>query len=311
MHVRTDLETWLLQGDPSVCFFYHRDLIGAPDDLCSSFQKRIPAEGWGKRLLARQDTDGLWGGGLYSPKWISTTYTLLLLRRLGIPRSNRRAGRAAAILLDRGLYGDGGINFSASMKHSETCITGLVLSLVSYFLPGDGRAENLVAFLLEQQMADGGWNCRSFKGDSHSSFHTTINVLEGLGERNKLHPGGDLKDAQKAAVEFLLVHRLFQSHRTGKTVDRRMTMLSFPPRWRYDILRFFDYCSDAAVPYDSRMDDAVSIIVNKRRRDGTWPVQCRHPGRTYFELEATGRPSRINTVRALRMLKWLEEQEVP
>lgn len=80
-------------------------------------------------------------------------------------------------------------------------------------------------------------------------------------------------------------------------------MLSYPSRWRYDILRSLCHFQAAGVPYDPRMEDALDLLAKKRRSDGTWPVQARHPGQTHFEMEKTGGPSRWNTLRALRVLK--------
>jgi hypothetical protein len=164
----------------------------------------------------------------------------------------------------------------------------------------------LVEHLLGQQMADGGWNCQSYQGATHSSFHTTISVLEGLREYEKHQPDPRLTDSQDRAVEFLLIHRLFRSHRTGEVVDPRMTRFSFPPRWRYDVMRALDYCQERHLPPDPRMVDAIELIKKKRRPDGTWLLQNNHPGRVFFELEKVGQPSRWNTLRAWRILQWAE-----
>ena len=86
-----------------------------------------------------------------------------------------------------------------------------------------------------------------------------------------------------------------------------MTRLSFPPRWRYDILRALDFFREVEQAYDSRMDDALEILRNKQTADGMWPLQNRHPGKTYFEMEAPGQPSRWNTLRALRVLRFYDE----
>jgi hypothetical protein len=153
-------------------------------------------------------------------------------------------------------------------------------------------------------MPDGGWNCQSYRGATHSSFHTTINVLEGLREVEKRRPSQALTDSQNRGVEFLLIHRLFRSHRTGAVVDPRMTRLSFPPHWRYDILRALDYCQERGQPADERLSDAITLLEQKQRPDGAWPLQNRHPGRTFFEMEEVGQPSRWNTLRALRVLNW-------
>jgi hypothetical protein len=303
---------WLLAGDPAIRWQTLRDLSGADRSTVESERNRIAVEGWGARLLALQQPDGMWAGGLYSPKWISTTYTMLLLRRCGLSPDNEQAQVSCRLLLDRGFYRDGGINYFRSYEYSETCVTGMILSILAHFRLDDQRVERLVLYLLEQQMPDGGWNCESYKGATHSSLHTTVSVLEGLWEYERLNSADEgrqsivpeVREAQASGREFLLQHRLFRSHRTGEIIDPRMTRLSFPPRWRYDALRALDYFRQCGAETDERLADAVEIVLKKRRPDGTWPLQSRHPGRSYFEMETVGQPSRWNTLRALRVLRW-------
>jgi len=297
---------WLLAGDPAIRWQTLQDLLNTKPAVIAQERARTVREGWAARILSFQEPDGLFDGGLYNPKWTSTTYTLLLLRRLGIPPDTSRVHISCRLLLDKGLYTDGGINFFQSMKCSETCLTGMILSILSYFHYADDRLEKLVAYLLKEQMPDGGWNCQKYRGATHSSFHTTISVLEGLHQYRlrKNERKSEIGAAENRAVEFLLQHHLLKSHRSGKIVDPRMTRFSFPPRWHYDILRVLDYFQEARIPYDHRMDDALEILLRKRGRDGTWPLQQRHAGKTFFEMEKTGQPSRWNTLRALRILKW-------
>ena len=236
---------------------------------------------------------------------------MLVLRRLGLPVDQPQALQACRFLIDKGYYKDGGINFWPSRKLSETCVTGMVLSILAYFQFTDDRLHNIPHHLIGQQMEDGGWNCESNKGANHSSFHTTINVLEGLWLYEKRYFSGSdrIRTSRQKAHQFLLTHRLFQSHRTGKVVDKRMTRFSFPPRWRYDLFRALDYFQECNALYDNRMGDAVAICRKRRRKDGTWPLQQRHPGKTWFEMEHTGQPSRWNTLRALRILNWVEGRQ--
>lgn len=307
MKTKDPILTWLLAGDPAIRWQTLRDLCGADEAKFLRERKKIASEGWGARLLARQAASGMWGGGLYGPKWISTTYTMLLLHQFGLPPDHPQALKACKLLMDEGCYHDGGINFFAAMKHSETCVTGMVLAILAYFDFPDARIEKMVEHLLLQQMPDGGWNCESYRGATHSSFHTTISVLEGLREYEKRHPSQIVAESQKRGIEFLLVHKLFRSHRTGAVVDPRMTRFSFPPRWRYDIMRALDYFQECNLPRDSRLDEAIAIIKKKRCADGTWVLQSKHPGRTFFEMEKIGKPSRWNTLRAVRILKWYEQ----
>ncbi len=179
---------WLLNGDPAIRWQTRRDLLGEPPEAYEPDRARVATEGWGARLLGRQDPAGTWANALYSPKWTSTTYTLLLLRHLGLSPENPQARRGCELLLNTGFYRDGGINLFKSFKHSETCVTGMILALLGYFRSPDDRLHRIAEHLLGQQMADGGWNCEQPKGATHGSFHTTISVLEGLREYALLHP---------------------------------------------------------------------------------------------------------------------------
>ena len=307
---------WLLDGDPAIRWQTQRDLLGASEGTVERERGRVARDGWGARLLARQDPKGTWAGGgrsadagLYSPKWISTTYTMLLLRDFGLPAGNRQARKACTLLLDGGLQPDGGINYGVWAKwtqRSETCVTGMILSLLSYFEYADDRLDTLADHLLEQQMPDGGWNCQRPHGATHASVHTTISVLEGL-RLYELHGRRKLRAvqaAQRRGREFLLVHRLFRSHRTGEIIKPIFLRFSFPPRWHYDILRALDYFQAVGARRDPRLAEAIDIIRCAQDEDGRWPLHNSYKGKTYFELERVGRPSRWNTLRALRVLKW-------
>lgn len=300
---------WLLSGDPSIRWQTMRDLAGAAGPEVEAARARVARGGWGREILALQDADGRWGGGLYTPKWTSTTYTLLLLRWLGIGGGNRRARSGTLLLLEAGLYRDNGINLWLQRRtYSETCVTGLVLGLASRFAGDDDRRERLAGHLIEQQMADGGWNCRRPRGATHSSLHTTINVLEGLLEYEEAGGSGPrTRDVRERAHEFLYRHRMFRSHRTGAVIDARMTRFSFPPQWHYDILRALDYFRDCGAERDARLEEAIAIVQKRMRPDGRWSLPKGYPGRAFFELEKAGEPSRWNTLRALRVLAWWEE----
>jgi hypothetical protein len=309
MRINNSTISWLLEGDPAIQWQVQKDLLDAEPAVYLSLQQQVAEKGWGAKLLKRQDASGTWGGGLYSPKWISTTYTLLTLRYFGLPSNNVQAQKGCSNLLEGGFQPDGGIHYARSkVDHSETCITGMVLSILSHFNFNDEHVHILVKHLLKQQMKDGGWNCRSYYGDSHSSFHTTISVLEGLWEYEKTF-GIDprIDKARTRAHEFILIHRLFRSHRTGEIFDRKMLTIPFPPRWRYDYLRCLDYFQNCQASRDERIDEAIDILQSRRKNDGRWMVNSGMSGLKFFEIEKAGQPSRINTLRALRVLKWWED----
>jgi hypothetical protein len=229
---------------------------------------------------------------------------MLLLRDFGLPASNPQAQRACTLLLDQGLQRDGGINYG--WTPSETCITGMVLSILAYFEYDDDRLDTIADYLLAQQMPDGGWNCRRRFGATHASVHTTISVLEALRlyETKRRRKVRAVRAAQRRGREFLLVHRLFRSHRTGAVIKPIFLQFSFPPRWHYDVLRALDYFQAVKAPRDPRLAEAIDLLRRGQREDRRWPLQNRYKGKTYFEMERVGAPSRWNTLRALRVLKW-------
>jgi hypothetical protein len=308
---------WLLDGDPSIRWQTLRDLLGAADGTVELARKKVARSGWGARLLAKQDAAGTWAsrgssdGGLYSPKWTSTTYTMLLLRDLGLP-ANRLTKKACRLLLEGGLQRDGGVNYGLWAKwtrRSETCVTGMVLSILAHFHYGDARLDSLADHLLGQQMPDGGWNCEWPAKATHASVHSTISVLEGL-HLYDLYRGrkrATFRAAQARGREFLLAHKLFRSHRTGKVIKPVLTRFAFPPRWHYDVLRALDYFRAVDAPRDPRLADAIYLVELSRGEGGCWTLQHSHRGKTFFEMERLGSPSRWNTLRALRVLKWWEE----
>ena len=294
---------WLLEGDVSVQYQVHRDLLGKEKN---SLRNRIAKEGWGKAFLDRRRENGHWGRGFYQVKWVSTHYTLLDLKHLGISPTNKECRQTIAMLLRENKSPDGGLNPHTQIGDSDTCINGMGLNYACYFGMDEKELRSIVDFILSQQLNDGGFNCRFNRtGAVHSSLHTTISILEGILEyrlNGYKYRIKELKKVEQEASEFILQHKLFRSHRTGEIMDKKMLMLSYPSRWKYDIMRALDYFQFAGVKYDNRMDDAKQVLLKKRRTDGTWPVQAKYSGLVHFDMEKTGSASRWNTLRALRVL---------
>ncbi|KAA3659180.1 MAG: hypothetical protein DWQ10_09405 [Calditrichaeota bacterium] len=304
---------WLLEGDPAIRYQTLRDLTDADSKAIEAEQAQILKQGWGKRLIDLQQENGTWSNALYSPKWTSTFYTLLLLKRFGAP-ADEHIIRAACLLLDRGFYApDGGINYWKTWKQGECCVTGMLLSMLCHFQMHDERLFKMVDYLFSEQMADKGWNCERYRGATHSSFHTTISVLEGLWEFEKAFPEQEhiatVQKKQDEGIEFLLQHHLYKSNTTWKTVNANMTKLVFPPRWHYDIMRGLDYFQEKNLNKDARMNDAVALMTKKQTVDGFWKLELKYPAKVFFDMEKIGQPSRWNTLRALRILHWWDDIE--
>jgi hypothetical protein len=118
-------------------------------------------------------------------------------------------------------------------------------------------------------------------------------------------------EARLRGQEYLLERRLFRRRSTGEVIERdrkgdaAWTRFAFPTWWHYDVLRGLEYLRRAGVVPDERVAEAIDLVTSKRDGDGRWPLETRHPGEMPVETdEGEGRPSRWNTLRALRVLNW-------
>jgi hypothetical protein len=264
---------------------------------------RVASEGWGARLLDLQGADGHWGGAAFVPHaWISTKDTLQVLRDLGADPASDRVRKAIGQVRDRCTWGEGFGNSPFFEGEVEPCINGRVLAIGAYFGETSVR---LVDRLLQEQLSDGGWNCYA-PPSRRSSFNSTICVLEGLLEYERAKgPRPDVTSARIRAHEYLLERRLFRSLSTGQIIKPAWTEISFPTRWHYDILWGLDYLRRADVAPDEHMAEAIDLVAKKRDESGRWPLENPHPGPVHFAMEdGAGEPSRWNTLRALRVLRW-------
>jgi hypothetical protein len=299
---------WLLAGDPAIAWHTERDLLDAPRATWEALRARTLREGWGGRLLALQNADGGWDGGIYSPKWTSATYTLLSLCDIGIPPTSSQAQRGARYVLS-GLVGEQvDVAFATRLAACDRCIVGMLLRIGACFVVDDPRIPAIVENLLAERMADGGWNCRRHRRPrpTHSSFHTTLNVLEGIRvylESSASAYQQELQQAEIAALELLLEHKLYRSDKTGAVIREEWTHPVYPYRWHYDVLRALEHFARAGAPRDPRLGDAVALLEQRRQADGRWLRGKVYTGREFFTMEPAG-PSRWNTLRALRVLRW-------
>jgi hypothetical protein len=309
-----DTVDWLLDSDAAIRWQVLRDLVHAPAEAVAEERARVAAEGWGARLLALQGEDGQWAGGACFPAerwrrgeegqpWISTLPTLQLLHDFGVDPCSDRVRRAVALVRERCRWEHAGQPFFSG--EVEPCINGRTVALGTYF---DQDVDGVVARLLDEQLEDGGWNCEVENGSVRSSFATTINVLEGLlGHERATGGSAESIATRRRGEEYLLERKLFRRKSNGEVVNSAWLQFSFPTRWHYDVLRALEYFRSAGDVPDSRMDEAIDLLRSKQQRDGTWLLENTHPGKVHFALEdGDGRPSRWNTLRALRVLRWYE-----
>jgi hypothetical protein len=316
---------WLLDSDPAIRWQVMRDLTDAPEEEVAAERARTAKEGWGARVLALQREGGHFDGGTPTfktdagekwwqslppqrrgtlfPEWTSTSWSLMLLRHFGLDPASAEARRAVSLVREHVQWEHDGEPFFAG--EVEPCINGKVTAMGAYF--GED-VQHIVDRLLSEQMSDGGWNCEQENGATVGSFHTTIDVLDGLLQYELAT--GDRPDVSAARIrghEYILKRRLFRRLSTGEVVDPAFTQFSYPTYWHYDVLRGLDYFRAAGTAPDERMAEAIELVLSKRDADGRWPLENPHTGRLHFAMdEGEGKPSRWNTIRAMRVLTWYQ-----
>jgi hypothetical protein len=319
---------WLLDADPSIRWQVMRDLLDRPRPEWVAERAAVEIEGWGARLLALEDGDGLWAGGAHFPAdfewpgpesfqgpgrpwlgegqpWTSTSHVLALLREFGIDPSSDRVQRSIALIgancrweYDDLPYWGGEV---------EPCINGALVANGAYF--GVDMAP-VAERLAGEVLPDGGWNCEAENGSSRSSFHTTINVLEGLlGFERATGGTAASREARRSGEEYLLQRRLFKRLSTGEPADARFLQFTHPNRWFYDVLRALDHFREASIatgtPPDPRLAEAIEYVRSRRSGDGRWDLDWNPEGRAWFDVDdGPGKPSKWITLRALRVLTW-------
>ena len=299
---------WLLDSDPAIRWQAMRDLTDASPAAIAAERSRVPHEGVGAEILAIQGSDGAWHR-TGAPDWLPTLFTMLLLRATGVDKEEPAVLAAAARLQEGFRWHE---SFGAKPFFGgevEPCINGHTLTLGAYF--GYPTA-SLVDRLVGEQLEDGGWNCDAPKS-SRSSYNTTICVLEGLLEYERaVGSSPEIAEARRRGEEYLLERALFRRRSTGEVANPAFLKFAYPPRYHYDILRALDYFRDAGVKPDARMDEALCVLEKGQQPDGRWLLDQAHDESLAFPFsESIGEPSRWNTLRALRVLRWYEQGRYP
>lgn len=299
-----DVIDWLLDSDPAIRWQAMRDLTDAGAAAIAAERTRVAREGLGAEILARQSADGAWHRG-DRPIWFPTLHTLLLLRATGVDPADPAADSAMTRLATRFRWSEEFGSKPFFEGEVEPCINGGTLALGGYFGRPDG---SLAQRLRDDQLDEGGWNCDAPKS-ARASFHSTICVLEGLLEYERaVESAPEVREIRRRGEEYLLERGLFRRRSTNEVVDPSFLTFSFPTRHYYDVLRGLDYLRAAGVTPDHRVDDAVRIVADKRQADGTWLLDGSHGEALDFAFgESVGEPSRWNTLRSLRVLRWYEK----
>lgn len=309
--------SWLTDpSEPSIRLLTLSDLMRKkPNDTeAAKARREMNLRGWVHKMLNSQNPAGYWVNpdSCYQPKYSATVWHLQLLAMLGADGADPRIKKASERFLRMHVMPDGG--FSCNVPpfpsvRSEACIVGRMLAVLLHFgyRTREARIAKATRWLLDNQLSDGGWNCRSNPPPKHSSLYSTYMALWGLSKTGPSDRTTDLDDAIALGIEFMLRHRLFKSHRTGEVIKDSWLRLHFPPL-HYDILNGLRLMSDLGVDSDERLTDALDSVQSKVGDDGRWPTEYvpsgyrEKRGQPSIKFESVGEPSKWITLQSLIVL---------
>jgi hypothetical protein len=315
----SEVVQWLLESNqPAARYSTLVDLLGrkGDDPEVRSARTRIARVGWAKDQLRTQGPRGFWEARepknlkqwidfLYFPYFLGTNWRALVLSDLGLDATEPRIKKIADLIFEFKLRRSSPFNFF----NEEACISANTARMMTRFgYADDLRVRKLYDWLVEDQREDGGWNCSQGTPGTLDAWEP----LAAFAALPKAKRSPKMERAVSAGVEFYLDRKLFEEGRPYAPWLR----LHYPNHFFYDILVGLDVVTALGYGSDRRLQPALKILMEKRRRDGTWLMDRSHPdlgpGVTMnpvqkkvkpLLLEEPGKPSKWITLRALRVLK--------
>lgn len=306
---------WLLEdSQPTIRALALRELMEKPesDPDLKSARAASTRTGWVNDILSYQSQGGWWQNeeSLYRPKYLATNWMLLALADLGVTKEEPRVGRACELWIKRFAKPDGGFG-TDNQKKSELCLVGnTARALVQFGYADHPKVRSAFEWLVENQKPNGGWHCWGKNG--------IIDGWEGMSAfavypRRKWTRG--MKRAVERGAEFYLEREL---HKEGKRYGP-WYRFHFPNHYYYDLLIGLDFMTALGYADDRRLRYAISLLMEKRRKDGKWNLDALQPdvegskalawykkyakNWTPLKLENPGRPSKMITLRCMRVMK--------
>ena len=313
---------WLLEEDqPSVRYLALTELLDKPqkDPEVKAAKKNIMKRGWAKDILDKQEPGGYWvkETNLYQPKYISTNWMLLILSDLGLTRDEPRIDRACQMWIKRFAKDDGGFD-NGGGRFGHLCITGnTARALVKFGFVDHPKVRKAFQWFVNNQAKLGGWSCWSYGGPPTGRNLDSWEPLSAFAAYPRQKWTRSMKLAVERGAEFFLERDL---HKQGDHYEP-WYRFHYPIHYYYDILVGLDFMTALGYSSDKRLDFGISLLKKKRRPDGRWNLDSinpdpespqgkwnkEHPKQATipFALEKAGEPSKMITLRALRVLKRL------
>lgn len=309
---------WLLdEREPSMRYRTLTELEGRSesDPEVRKAKERIPRNGWAAEILSKRSPEGWWARGekLYTPKYLSTNWQLLILSDLGLTREHPLVRDSCELWMERCASNGGGVG-AISGRTPHHCMAGnQARALIRFGYADDARVQRTLDWLVETAAPLGGWSCFG-RGRNLDSWEG----LSAFAAYPRAKWTASARTVVERAAEFYLERELYRQGDRYEPWYR----FHYPAHYYYDLLVGLDLLTALGYSSDPRLGVALAHLRKKQRSDGRWNLDAVHPDveggiAAWFEahprdrpvptaLEVAGKPSKMVTLTALKVLARVE-----
>jgi hypothetical protein len=323
----TSVISWLLEEDqPSIRYLTLTELLDKPekDSDVKSAKKNITKVGWAQEILDKQLPGGFWyhDKSLFNPAFPTfhaTFWMLLILSDLGLTKEEPKVAKASELWMERCATKDGGFSWNGKAG-GHLCITGnSARALVKFGYQDHPKVGRAFEWIVKNQAEKGGWSCWNFGKKRTGRTLDSWEPLSAFSVYPRQKWSRSMKLACERGAEFFLEREL---HKQGARWEP-WYRFHYPVHYYYDLLVGLDFMTALGYSDDKRLRYAISLLREKRRRDGRWNLDESRPEESVltefrkknpnakdwpaFVLEKPRQPSKMITLTASKILNRVGE----
>jgi hypothetical protein len=269
-------------------------------------------------ILNAQHLDGFWerpGGGL-APSYTSSIWQVIFLAELGADPDDERVKKGCCYLLEHSQALNGGFSISPKPRPSSVlhCTNGdLVYALVKLGFLLDTRVQAALDWQVEAVLGSQGF--KYFKSGTCGAGYCcrynsklpcawgAVKALKAFSSIPEQRRFRDLERAIEITADFLLSKDLVSAEfPTEDGVSKNWFKFGFPLNYQSDLLEAAGALVDAGYGADARLAKTISFIEGKQNNQGMWIMEKSLNGKMWVDIEERGKPSRLLTRKAKRIL---------
>jgi hypothetical protein len=331
--LKSEALAWLLEEEnPCVRHLAMRDLVlldkNDPDLIKA--RKAAHQQGPIANVLEKMEPEGYWQkpGAGYGPKYKSSVWSLLLLAQLGGNiNEEERIQTACSYYLDHALAPGGQISYNGEPSGTIDCLHGNMCWSLLELGCDDPRMESAFEWMARTVTGEGlapvtdrkaplryyAYKCGPCfacgANNKQPCAWGAAKVMMAFGKLKKESRTPLIDSAIQAGIDFLLGTDPAKADYPNGLNDhpsRNWWKFGFPVFYVTDLLQIVEALSALGCGSDSRLENALNVILDKQDQDGRWALEYDYTGKTWRSYGKLNEPNKWVTLRVLRVLKAIQ-----